>query len=110
MLKRPYRAHNVYDHPGWLERFAGTHPPQIEALRRDIESGKIKVELRRTDDIERLLRSWRYRIGRAGLKMLAPLDRGPGRWVRGFARLVSDPLGGMSGVIRRLGSLFGHRP
>ncbi|HOU11913.1 MAG TPA: glycosyltransferase family A protein [Anaerolineae bacterium] len=69
-LKDPYRVHNVYDYPGWLERYRGTHPPQIECLRSDIKNGVVKVELRPTEDIERLLCSPSYFIGRMRLKAI----------------------------------------
>ena len=74
-LKRPYRVHNVYEYMSWLERFDGQHPPQINALRADIEAGRVAVDLRQTADIERLLRSPLYRAGRLGLKTLSPLRR-----------------------------------
>ena len=72
-LKRPYHAHNVYHYMSWLECFSGKHPPQIEAMRADIASGRLDVEMRPADDIERLLRSPLYSLGRAGLKALTPL-------------------------------------
>ncbi|MFN2180536.1 MAG: glycosyltransferase family 2 protein [Candidatus Promineifilaceae bacterium] len=72
-LKRPYHVHNVYHYMSWLERYSGQHPPQIEAMRADIASGRLNVETRPTGDIERLLRSRQYSLGRAGLKMLTPL-------------------------------------
>lgn len=72
-LTHPYRVHNVYDYPSWLEYFDGEHPPQIKALRADVESGRLNVELRQTDDIERLLASPVYALGRWGLKILTPL-------------------------------------
>ncbi|MCP4535638.1 MAG: glycosyltransferase family 2 protein [Chloroflexi bacterium] len=74
-LGRPYRVHNVYRYPSWLERFVGPHPPQIDALRKDIEVGHINITLRPTDDIERLLQSRRYQMGRVGLKMVDPVAR-----------------------------------
>lgn len=55
----------IYDHYGthnWLARFAGAHPPMIDRLRADIAAGRVAVELRHTDDIERLLASPRYRL------------------------------------------------
>jgi hypothetical protein len=73
-LKHPFRVHNVYHDPSWLERFSESHPPQIDALRADIESGRKQLELRRVDDIERLLSSKRYQVGRAFLKQMAPVD------------------------------------
>jgi hypothetical protein len=80
-LKRPFHVHNVYHYMSWLERFSGQHPPQIEAMKADIACGRLIVETRPTADIERLLRSHRYRLGRAGLKALTPLVP-YGLWVR----------------------------
>jgi hypothetical protein len=74
-LKSPYRVHNVYRYPSWLERFDGDHPPQVKALRDDIKAGRISVQTRSTDDIEKLLNSFSYRLGRAVLKGLEPCDR-----------------------------------
>lgn len=73
-LRRPFRVHNVYDYPSWLIRFDGHHPPEIEAMRRDIASGRLVVELRRTDDIERLLTSNRYAFARRGLQLWDCID------------------------------------
>lgn len=74
-LKSPYRVHNVYRYFSWLERFDGEHPPQVSALRDDIEAGIITVHTRSTDDIDRLLNSFRYKLGRAVIKGLEPCDR-----------------------------------
>ncbi len=76
-LRRPFRVHNVYDYPSWLERFRGTHPPQIEALQQDITSGRISVEMRPTEDMEHLLHSPLYAIGKAWLKTWDHVER---RW------------------------------
>jgi len=74
-LKDPFRVHNVYQYLSWLERFQGQHPPEISRLRQDIHDGRISVELRRTDDIERVLQSHSYMLKRAVLKMLSPLGK-----------------------------------
>jgi hypothetical protein len=66
-LRKPYRIHNEYNSLSWLERFHGEHPPQIRALISDIQNGKVKVDLRQTSDIEKLLRSPSYKIGRSVL-------------------------------------------
>jgi len=73
-LKNPYRVHNVYSYPSWLSRFRGTHPPQIRQLMQDVQSGTVVLLARPTTDIERLLDSRRYRLGRAMLRAMAPLD------------------------------------
>jgi hypothetical protein len=68
-LTRPFRVHNVYDQPSWLERFTGRHPPQVEAMMSDIRSGLIQVVLRPTDDVVRLLASPLYGWKRALLRV-----------------------------------------
>lgn len=80
-LRRPFRVHNVYDHPSWLERYRGPHPVEIERMVADLRASGSE-SLRRTDDIERLLGSPAYRIGRAWLKV----RERAGRAVSGFAR------------------------
>lgn len=61
-LTRPYHVHNIEDYPSWLYRFQGEHPPQIMDMWRDLSASDF--ELRQTDDIEQLLNSVSYRIGR----------------------------------------------
>jgi hypothetical protein len=92
-LTNPFRVHNVYNHPSWLERFRGRHPEQIEALRRDIAEGRLRIELRPSDDVERLLGSGVYGSGRLALKLL---ER-PQRWAAG----VGGPLAGPARLLRR---------
>ena len=74
-LEHPYHVERHYWFPAWLERFSGEHPPEVEQMMRDVGAGALDVELRRTDDIERLLGSPRYWLGRQALKVLEPLDR-----------------------------------
>lgn len=59
-LENPFRAHNVYWHIGWLERFQGEHPAAVQLMMGDIQSGKIQVELRDCQDVEKLLSDRRY--------------------------------------------------
>jgi hypothetical protein len=97
-LKRPFRVHNVYAYPSWLERFQGTHPPQIQQLQADFKSGRFTLEIRRTDDIEALLRSPMYRAGRALLKLWEPYDRklyASNRyvWMRNIIQISCSTLG-----------------
>jgi hypothetical protein len=74
-LKNPYRVHNVYDYPSWLERFTGSHPHQIDNLRKDIASGILEIEMRSTDDVEHLLQSLGYKFGRFLLVLLSLWDQ-----------------------------------
>jgi hypothetical protein len=103
-LQQPYRVHNVYKYPSWLERYAGTQPEEIEHMRSDLQSGKLTVELRRTDDIEQLLNSRRYQLGRAWLKWLSTWDRRYA-WGGKIERLLTDPLGVAS---RRMQKIMGQ--
>jgi hypothetical protein len=75
-LKEPFRVHNLYRHPSWLRRFEGEHPEQAKRLMADIRAGRLDVELRRKDDVERLLDSRWYQLGRAALMAGDYVDRG----------------------------------
>jgi hypothetical protein len=92
-LTNPLRVHNVYNHPSWLERFRGRHPGQVEAMRRDIATGRLRIELRPTDDVERLLRSPVYSSARLAMKLL---ER-PQRW----AARAGSPLAAPARLLRR---------
>ncbi len=63
-LRRPYHVHNVDEYPACLYRFEGEHPPAMQQMWRDISRADSGVEVRRRDDIEALLKSRRYRLGR----------------------------------------------
>jgi len=92
-LGRPYHVHNVYDQPSWLERYRGAHPAEIERMVDEL-SRSHEHELRPTDDIERLLSTWWYPLGRAALRRLEPVDRG--------ARWLLRPFRGAVKPVRRL--------
>ncbi|MCY3574396.1 MAG: glycosyltransferase family A protein [Chloroflexi bacterium] len=84
-LRRPYHAHNVADYPGCLYRYTGKHPPQMQAMWRDLCADESGEELRRADDIEALLSSRTYQLGRA---LVMRADR-PALWRRtGWMRLT----------------------
>lgn len=86
-LGRPYRVHNVFDYPSWLERYSGSHPPEVIRMIEELRDHGAPGSLRPTDDIEALLSSPRYRIGRAFLKA---------------AQVVDDRLPGLGKRLRRL--------
>jgi hypothetical protein len=87
-LESPYRVHNLWQYPSWLLRYTGDHPEQARLMMGDIRSGKISADLRPTDDVERLLCSWWYPLGRRGLVACDYLDRAsrtarhPRSWMR----------------------------
>jgi hypothetical protein len=70
-LEKPFRAHNVYQHIGWLERFSGQHPAFVVKMMEDIEAGKLAVQLRGTTDVEVLLGRWSYRLSTTVLRCCA---------------------------------------
>ncbi len=75
-LGNPFRVHNVYESPSWLEPFRGRHPPAIQELIADIQAGRVKVELRENSDVKKLLGAGLYRLKRGALKVYEPIDRG----------------------------------
>jgi hypothetical protein len=71
-LRRPYRVHNLYNYPSWLERWSGPVPPEVARMMDDVCAGRTRADLRRVDDVERLLSTWWYPVGRAALRVVAP--------------------------------------
>ena len=63
-LRRPFHAHNVDDYPGCLYRYNGDHPPQMLQMWRDISASDSAYEIRPRDDVEALLNSRAYKVGR----------------------------------------------
>ena len=91
-LESPFRVHNMYEFPSWLERFTGDHPPQVGALKEDLRAHRLDIETRRTDDIERLLCSLQYRLGRAVLKLLERLERRVRPPFKRYGRKLADEI------------------
>ncbi len=57
----PWRVH-IHKRPlSWLEPFRWEHPPEIQELQHDLQTGKIQMEQRDSADINRVLGSWRWR-------------------------------------------------
>jgi len=61
-LEHPFRVHNVYRNLSWLERYNGPVPQYVSQMMDDIHTGKCPVETRSTDDVERLLSHFWYRL------------------------------------------------
>jgi hypothetical protein len=72
-LGNPYRVHNIYQYPSWLERFSGEHPVQVKKMMQDIRDGKVNAILRRTDDIEAIINLSSYKIKSFLYKVSDPL-------------------------------------
>ena len=112
-LENPYRVHNVYDYPSWLLRFTGAHPPQINAMREQIRAGQIEIVLRSVDDIESMLTSLPYRIGRFALKVLNPWAHLSKRvWllgIHGLRHLWSELTGTIAARLKKAETQSGQR-
>lgn len=74
-IGNPYRVHNEYNYPSWVERFHGQLPRPLDQLDIDLREGRLSIETRPTADIERLVTSFRYRLGVAILKLIEPIYR-----------------------------------
>jgi hypothetical protein len=74
-LGNPYRVHNHYDSPSWLQRYGGDHPQQVRVMMADIRAGRVRAQVRQNEDVERLLGSWWYPVGRRCLMIGDYLDR-----------------------------------
>jgi hypothetical protein len=74
-ITKPYKVFIITDYPSWLEKFRGEHPVAIRQLISDINDRKLLLELRETNDIEKLINSRRYKFGSLTLKLLEPVDR-----------------------------------
>lgn len=99
-LGDPYRVLNVPEYPSWLERHKGTHPPAVQAMWAAVRAGEHgPIELRRTDDVEALLASPRYRFGRAWLKIYGNLFYGVRNTALGAFRALPA---GARGYIKRV--------
>ena len=74
-FKEPFRVHNVYYFPSWLEQFSGDHPKQISKLRHKISNNQIKIKTRNNEDIEKIIDSAKYKTFRSILKLYDKPDR-----------------------------------
>lgn len=68
-LGDPYHVGEGQQYLTWLTPYDGPHPGQIIRMQEDIASGRLKVCLRRTEDIERLLASPFYILARFLLRV-----------------------------------------
>lgn len=74
-LANPYRVHMVYKSLSWLERFECIHPPQVVEMVNAVSQGKFPgIELRPIEDVEILMESMPYKIGRCFLKLFVPIN------------------------------------
>ena len=69
-LGNPFKVHNVFVYPSWLNEYSGNHPRQIRQLMADISIGNVSVETRDGDDVRSLMKKPGYHVGIQVLKML----------------------------------------
>jgi hypothetical protein len=73
-IDNPFRIHNIYKLPSWIEKYNGPHPSQVVMMMNDIKQGKVNARLRQTDDVESLLANPSFQIRRFIIKHYEPLD------------------------------------
>lgn len=61
-LSHPFRVHNLYNSPSWLDYFDGEHPAQVYKMMDDIRNNNINAKLRNNEDVERLLKTISYKL------------------------------------------------
>lgn len=83
-LQYPFRVHNVYNFPSWLERYSGPHPEMVTRMVEELRENRGAIKLRQTNDIDHMLGSWRYKLGRIILRHLDPLEY----YAKPFARRI----------------------
>jgi hypothetical protein len=74
-IKDPYHIERHFWFPSWLVRFKAVHPPESQKMMDDIVCGRVKEDLRKTEDVEQLLRSKSYFLGQQVHKLFDYLDR-----------------------------------
>jgi glycosyltransferase involved in cell wall biosynthesis len=70
-VNNPFQLHNMHMHAGWIEKYKGGHPKEVNKMIEAIKTGKIKVKLRDNSDIEILESKSVYRTIRALLQFLS---------------------------------------
>lgn len=73
-LTHPYKVFSIYWMPAWLSKYNGPHPEIIHQMMNDINNGKLDIEVRQTDDLQKLVNSFTYKAGILGYKILDPID------------------------------------
>ena len=99
-LRRPFRVHNVYAHPSWLERYRGRHPEHVVRMMDELRATD-PTALRPTADVERLVDAPWYRVGRAVVRGLDPWDLR----VRRLVRRMGKPGRRARRLVRRMARL-----
>ena len=88
-LKRPYHVHNIEEYPSWLSHYDGSHPPQVLAMWDDITGDDSEYEIRQIDDIEALLNSMSYKVGRFIVMRLDTPSQQFKKWKQNLKRILA---------------------
>lgn len=102
-LGRPYRMHNLYESPGWLQRYRGSHPSEVQNMMAYAAANDIRGGLRAMADVEAMLDSWWYPLGRNALKALDYADR-LAQWILLQARRGAHAPRRVAQAVRRAAS------
>lgn len=92
-LEWPFRYHNVYLYPSWLERYEGAIPNEIIAMRDAAKLPQSEIKMRGSVDIQVLLSSKDYLLKRWFLTKLCHLSKlgRPGRLVSSLLQKIVVP-------------------
>jgi ubiquinone/menaquinone biosynthesis C-methylase UbiE len=75
-IQHPYRMQLDYHYLSWLERFNGDHPPQVNAMITAVKRGEHSgVQMRKTQDIEKLLTDSSYTMGKKMLTHILTAEK-----------------------------------
>jgi hypothetical protein len=100
-LRRPFRVHNAHEYPSWLRRYRGPQPDEPVRMMADLRATGA-WDLRSTNDIDRMLDSWWYPLGRTALRVAYPLNRHRPAILR-FRELLRRALpASVKGALKRL--------
>ena len=86
-LEQPFRAHNVYNFPGWLEPWNGNIPNAIKQMWDDTLNHRIDIETRNMDLVNNLLKNKWYIAKICIIKRIDYVDR-----IYRFLRAIFRPL------------------
>ena len=102
--KNPFKVHFIQEYPSWLTHFRQPHPEQIQALRRDIESGKIQMEMLPPEEVDDILSSPLYSLRRAYYKGKVCIYPFFSTWSRRYDYYLGEGLGkGLKRAMTKLG-------
>jgi len=104
-IRRPFRVHNVYEHPSWLEKYSGGHPTAIYEMMNDISERRIVVDIRDMKDVEILLNTQWYSVSAWVLKKTVFLYSLWSQWSHRISLVIHNPKRVMCAIAQRYDSI-----